>query len=243
MEQRWVAFITGGSEGIGYACSAELIKRGHNVCMVSRNKEKLENAKKRLSFGGSGNLLTIPADVSQKEEIQHAVTEAYNYFGRIDVLINSAGSSMSDAISFEAISQKEYERIIRINVDGIFYTTQAVLEIMKKQDSGYILNILSLAAFRAKPGNAPYSASKYAARALTETLIEECHGSGIRISSISPGPVATPIWSYKTTPPTTEKMKTMLCPEEVADVALFLLERPPNVFIKDIQITPWFYTY
>ena len=243
MEQKWVAFITGGSEGIGYACSEALLKQGHHVCMVSRNAGKLENAREHLSAGSLGSLVTFSADVSKKEEIQHAVTEAYNHFGRIDVLINSAGCSLPDAISFEAISQEEYEQIMHINTDGTFYTTQAVLEIMRKQNRGYILNILSLAAFRAKPNIAPYSASKFAVRALTETLIEECRGSGIRVSSISPGPVATPIWSYKTSPPTAEKMKTMLRPEEVADVALFLLERPPGVFINDVQITPWFYTY
>jgi len=211
------------------------------VCIVSRSPIKLENARKRLSSDGLGDVLTISADVTKKEEIQNAVAEAYNHFGSIDVLINSAGCSMHTPAVFEAVSQEEYERIMHTNTHGTFYTTQAVLGIMRQQDYGYILNILSTAAFRAAQKNAPYAASKFAVKAMTESLVEECRGSGIRVSSISPGPVATSIWSHKTIPPTAEKIEKMLRPEEIADLAMFLLERPPNVFIKDMEVTPWFY--
>jgi NADP-dependent 3-hydroxy acid dehydrogenase YdfG len=242
LEQQWSVFITGGSEGIGYACTAALLERGHNVCIVSRSAAKLEAARKNAASIGKGRLLTIPMDVTQKTEVDAAVTEAVRCFGGIDVLINAAGVSMRGFTPFESISEAEYDRIIRINTDGVFYVTQAVLAVMRKRDSGYILNILSTAAYHAGPGNGPYSASKYAARAMTETLVEECRGSGIRISSISPGPVATTIWSHKTTPPSRQKMEKMLRSPDIADLAVFLLERPKNVFIRDMEVSPWYYS-
>ena len=242
MKQKWTAFITGGSEGIGYACAVTLVKHGHQVCIVSRDPIKLEDARNRLSSGNASDILAVSADVTNKEDIKNAVAKANNHFGSIDVLINSAGCSMHAPVPLETVSQEEYARIMHTNVDGTFYTTQAVLEIMRRQNNGYIINILSTAAYKVGARGAPYGASKFAARAITESLVEECRGSGIRVSSISPGPVATSIWSHKTTPPTAEKMEKMLCPEEIADLAMFLLERPPNVFIKDLEVTPWFYS-
>jgi NADP-dependent 3-hydroxy acid dehydrogenase YdfG len=242
LEQQWSVFITGGSEGIGYACAVALLERGHKVCIVSRSAAKLEAARKNMAPIEKGHLLTVPVDVTQKADVDAAVTEAVRCFGGIDVLINAAGVSMHAFTPFESINGAEYDRIIRTNTDGVFYVTQAVLAVMRKNDSGYILNILSTAAYHAGPGNGPYSASKYAARAMTETLVEECRGSGIRISSISPGPVATTIWSHKTTPPSREKREKMLQPSDIADLAVFLLERSRNVFIRDIEVTPWYYS-
>jgi NADP-dependent 3-hydroxy acid dehydrogenase YdfG len=241
MEQKSTAIITGGSEGIGYACAAALLQRNYKLCLISRNADKLEEAKKELLRQGNGTILTIPADVRKKPEVEAAGAAAFKQFGRIDVLINSAGCSMRAPASFESVTQEEYERIIRTNLDGTFYMTQAALALMKQRNSGFIVNILSTAAVRAGAGNGPYSASKFAARALTETLVEECRGSGIRISSISPGPVETTIWTHKITPPLQEKKDKMLRPADIADLAVFLIERPPYVHIRDMEVTPWYY--
>lgn len=140
---------------------------------------------------------------------------------------------------FENVTDEEYLRIMRTNVDGLFWVTRSILTAMKKQNSGYIINILSTAAHAAQAKNGPYSASKYAANALTETLIHECRGTNIRVSSISPGPVSTSIWSHKIVPPSEEEKERMLHPEDISEIAAFLISTSENVHIRDIEVTPW----
>lgn len=111
-------------------------------------------------------------------------------------------------------------------------------------DLGYVVCLLSrsqekLSLAEREIAGGTYSASKYAANALIETLIQECRGSNIRISSISPDPVSTNIWSHKIIPPSKEEQKRMLRPEDIADIASFLISTPENVHIRDIEVTPW----
>lgn len=234
------ALITGGSEGIGFACGKKLFDLGYDICLLSRSQEKLAIAEKKITRGSSSDrILTIPCDITSKDSVTRSVHKFMDTWGHIDVLINSAGCSMHAPSAFEDITDEEYLRIMRTNVDGLFWITRLVLSAMKKQDSGYIINILSTAAHAAQARNAPYSASKYAANALTETLIKECRGTGIRISSISPGPVSTSIWSHKITPPSEEEKERMLRPDDIGEIVLFLLSSPTNVHIRDLEVTPW----
>ena len=244
------ALITGGSEGIGLACAMKLHGSGYSVCLLSRSKEKLTAAvhtiqntpgERNSPETGPGTIFTIPCDISRNIPVHEAVEQASQKMGSIDVLLNCAGCSMHAPSPFEDVNEEEYLRIMHTNTDGLFRVTQAVLPIMKKQESGYIINILSTASHAAGAGNAPYSASKYAAKAMTDTLIEEYRGTGIRISSISPGPVATAIWSHKTTPPDSSLLARMLRPQDIADIAAYLLSTPANVHIQDLLVTPWNY--
>lgn len=238
------AMITGGSEGIGLACAKKLYGLGYAVCLLSRNQEKLESASREMTETirhTADDILLIPCDVTQKDDVTKAVIQAEGRWGKIDVLINSAGCSMHAPSPFEYVAHDEFTQILRTNTDGIFWVTQAVLPVMKKQGKGFILNILSTAAHAAGAGNAPYSASKFAAKALTDTLIQEYRGTDIRISSISPGPVSTTIWSHKITPPDKTQMMRMLYPQDIADIAAFLLSLPDNVHIRDVEVTPWKY--
>ena len=244
------ALITGGSEGIGLACAMKLHGSGYSVCLLSRSKEKLTAAvhtiqntpgERNSPETGPGTIFTIPCDISRNIPVHEAVEQASQKMGSIDVLLNCAGCSMHAPSPFEDVNEEEYLRIMHTNTDGLFRVTQAVLPIMKKQESGYIINILSTASNAAGADNAPYSASKYAAKAMTDTLIEEYRGTGIRISSISPGPVATTIWSHKTTPPDSSLLARMLRPQDIADIAAYLLSTPANVHIQDLLVTPWNY--
>lgn len=234
------ALITGGSEGIGFACAKKLYDLNYTVCLLSRNQEKLEAAKRKISGNSQSNrIINLSCDVTSNISVLEAVKKLTDMWGHIDVLINSAGCSMHAPSAFENITDEEYLRIMRTNVDGLFWMSRNVLSIMKQQKTGYIINILSTAAHAAQAMNAPYSASKYAANALTETLIKECRKSNIRISSISPGPVATSIWSHKITPPSEEEKAQMLRPEDIADIVGFLLSTSPGVHIRDLEVTPW----
>lgn len=232
--------ITGGSEGIGLACGKKLFDSGFAVCLLSRSQDKLALAEKEIAGSApSDRILTFPCDVTSKESVSLTIDRILSLWNHIDILINSAGCSMHAPSNFEDITDEEYLRIMRTNTDGLFWVTRKTLAAMKKADQGYIINILSTAAHSAQARNGPYSASKYAANALTETLIRECRGSNIRISSISPGPVATSIWSHKITPPSEEEQKKMLRPKDIAEIAGFLISMPENVHIRDIEVTPW----
>lgn len=232
--------ITGGSEGIGLACGKKLFDLGYAVCLLSRSQEKLSLAEKEITGGvRTDRILTIPCNVASEESVSLSIDKLLSLWHHIDILINSAGCSMHAPSFFEDITDEEYLRIMRTNTDGLFWITRKALSAMKKSHQGYIINILSTAAHSAQAKNGPYCASKYAANALTETLIQECRGSNIRISSISPGPVATSIWSHKITPPSEEEQKRMLRPENIADIASFLISTPEKVHIRDIEVTPW----
>lgn len=233
-----VALVTGGSEGIGFACAAALLEAGDTVCLMARSAEKLAAAKEKLDAPGR-RIFVQTADVGEPEQVERAVAAFFQACGQIDVLINAAGCSMYAPHSFETLSLADYRRIMRANVDGTYLVTRAVLPQMKQRNSGYIINVLSTAAHRAGAGNAPYSASKHAALAITQTLVAECRGSGVRISSISPGPVATSIWSHKDTPPTEAEKQRMLRPQDIAELVLFYLTRPDNVYLGDVVVEPW----
>lgn len=235
-----VALVTGGSEGIGYACARLLGRRGYQVCLASRNSEKLEQAHCTL-LQEEIHVALFPMDVGNDAQVREGIAALVEQFGGIDVLINAAGCSMPAFCPMGQIRDEDYRRIMRANADGVFFVSRAVLPVMQKQDRGYILNILSTAAHGAAVGNAPYSASKHAALAVTKTMEQECRGTGVRVSSLSPGPVATTIWSHKEAPPSRETMDKMLRPEEVAEVALFLIEQPPNVHLGDTVVTPWYF--
>jgi len=160
-------------------------------------------------------------------------------YGKIDILLNAAGVSMREKQLVQEIDLAEWNRIMETNLTGTFLMCREALLRMSERNSGYIINILSTAAFQASGGDSIYSASKYGARALTEAMISANRHTGICVTSISPGAVDTNIWSHKTKPVSAEKKATMLKAEHIADIVLFLISRPPSVHIENITVTPW----
>jgi len=177
-------------------------------------------------------------DIRDADQVSTWVDEAEKAHGRLDVLVNAAGVSLPEVLNLEHIEPDQWDRIIVTNLSGTYYVCRAVLPHMKRAGSGHIVNVLSKGAYRVSPGSAPYIASKYGARALTEALIEETKGTGITVSSVSPGPVDTNIWSHKRRPPSTEERSRMLRPEDVADAVLFICERPRHVHIESVIVLP-----
>ena len=232
------AIVTGASRGIGYAAMAMLVSEGVNVAAVSRTREALEAAASELSVAGGGSITVIPADVSREDEAVRAVKEALSALGHIDYLINCAGVSQRVDCALADIEREEFERIMNTNVNSTLYMTR---EYLRHSDAGYIIHILSTAAFDSGAGGIMYSASKYAARAVTEGLEKALKGTDIRITSISPGPVNTNIWSHKAQPVPEERKARMLRPQDIADIIRFLLNTDKNVHIHDIKVEPWFY--
>lgn len=223
------AVVTGGGSGIGEAIARRLTAEGVRVAALSRS----------AAGGGDGNTEPWPVacDVRDELSIQAAVDAAAGRFGRVDILVNAAGVSMPEFREISRIDPELWRRLVDTNMTGLFLMTRACMPLLSRS-GGFILNILSTAAFRGMVGNAPYTASKYGARAVSETAALEGKEKGVRVSSISPGPVDTNIWSHKTVPPAAEKRELMLDPEDIADIALFLLKTPEYVVIDNMTVTP-----
>jgi NAD(P)-dependent dehydrogenase (short-subunit alcohol dehydrogenase family) len=234
-----VAIVTGGSLGIGLATVQALAERGVTVVTLARDLGRLDAAIASLDPAHRERVVGIAADVSKEADAARTVRETVDRFGRLDVLVNSAGVSMNARRRLVDTTSPEWHRIIDINLTGTYLMCREALPHLQRSPDAYILNVQSTGAYRSSPGVSLYAASKFGVRALTEALIEEYRGSSLRITSVSPGPVDTNIWSHKLEPPSDEQRARMLRPADIADIFVWLLDRPRYLHIPDITVTPW----
>ena len=234
-----VAIVTGASLGVGLATISALASRGMDVVAAARDPARLEAAIASLDPTIRHRVHGVTADVRREADVANIVRAATERFGRIDVLVNSAGVSMSARTRLADSTSEEWHRIIDTNLTGTYLMCRECLRHLENAPDGYILNVQSTGAYRASPGVSLYAASKFGVRALSEALIEEYRNSNIRLTSVSPGPIDTNIWSHKLEPPSAERRALMLRPSDIADIFVFLLERPRHMHIPDITVTPW----
>ena len=230
-----VAIVTGGSQGIGLAAAMALAERGMTVIAAARDGQRLQRAIAEMP----GRVVGIAADVSKEADVTALIRQTVDRFGRIDVLVNSAGVSMSAKTRLIDTNSAEWHRIIDINLTGTYLMCRESLPHLEKSPDAYILNVQSTGAYAASPGVSLYAASKFGVRALSEALIEEYRNTGIRLTSVSPGPVDTTIWTHKIEPPSDERRALMLRPADISDIFLWLLDRPRHMHIPNITVTPW----
>jgi NADP-dependent 3-hydroxy acid dehydrogenase YdfG len=231
--------ITGGSQGVGLATARALAERDYRIALVSRDPAHLEEAVSSLPERCEERVAAFSADVRDEGSIAAAVTAAVEHFGGLDAVLTCAGVSMSARDRLIDTDATEWRRIMSTNLDGTYYTLHAALPYLEHSADAHIITMLSTGAWAVGPGTSLYAASKFGARALTEGLMAEYRGSGIRITSVSPGPIDTTIWTHKRVGPTPDQRKAMLRPSDVADIFVWLLERPAGMHIRDITVTPW----
>jgi NADP-dependent 3-hydroxy acid dehydrogenase YdfG len=234
------ALVTGGSEGMGAALIQALALEGAHVVAIARNGQRLAEVIAAIPKHARERVTAIPTDVRDEAQVQAAVAKALQLHGKVDILLNCAGVSQHRPQRLEQVATGDWERIIETNLYGTFLLCREVLPAMVALNSGYIINILSTAAYRASKETGLYAASKFGARALTEALIEENRGSGIRISSVSPGKVNTNIWSHKTKHVSEDERASMLDTADIVRIVLFLLLQPEAVQIDNISVSSRF---
>ncbi|MCO5238321.1 MAG: oxidoreductase [Chitinophagaceae bacterium] len=178
MEKVW--FITGCSTGFGRELAALALERGNRVVVTSRNTEDIRD----LVAGYPESSVALQLDVTRQEEINHAVTEAVQRFGRIDVLVNNAGIGYFGAL--EESEEEEVRRMFEINFWGLAHVTMAVLPLMRRQRSGHVINISSIGGLVAFPALGFYNASKFAVSAFSESLAKETAPLGIKVTNVAP---------------------------------------------------------
>jgi NAD(P)-dependent dehydrogenase (short-subunit alcohol dehydrogenase family) len=180
MSKVW--FITGAGSGIGAATAQAALKAGDRVVATGRNLEKVRNV---LSGVARDNVALVKLDVGNEAEAEAAVESAMKAFGRIDVLVNNAGYSLLG--NFEELSTAEIERHIATNFYGVMYVMRAVLPVMRKQRSGRIINISSVAGVVGLKHTGAYSAAKFAVEGMSLAVAHEVEPFGIKIVVVAPG--------------------------------------------------------
>jgi meso-butanediol dehydrogenase/(S,S)-butanediol dehydrogenase/diacetyl reductase len=178
--------VTGGASGIGQATAARFLEEGCSVCVLDRSTE----ARERVTTELPALTAVIDADVSNLDQVQAAVGEAVERMGSLDVLINNAGISIRH--DFLDITPKEWDEVLGVNLNGIFYVAQTAARHMMDKGSGVILNTASTGGNNGYPHYADYSASKGGVIALTQAMALEL-APVIRVNAISPGYVLTPM--------------------------------------------------
>ncbi|MBS9802239.1 MULTISPECIES: SDR family NAD(P)-dependent oxidoreductase [Bacillus cereus group] len=184
-----IAVITGAGSGIGRASSLKLASNGATVVLVDFNQETGEETLKLVKEQG-GEGIFVQADVSKTEDVQNYVNKAVETYGRIDIFFNNAGIIQKFA-PFTSVEESEFDRIMSVNVKGVFLGMKYVLKVMEEQGIGSIINTASTAGVRPEHSVAVYSASKHAVVGLTKGAALEYTKKGIRINALCPGGVKT----------------------------------------------------
>lgn len=231
-----VILITGGASGLGFATAKELAEHGAKLSLVDINEDGLKEKKEELEKEFSGvEVLTLTADVSKEDDVKRYVDETMKKFGRIDGFYNNAGIEGKQAIMGE-YDLDMFNKVIQINLMGVYYGLRFVLPIMKKQGSGRIVNTASVAGILGIENQSPYVASKHAVTGMTKSAAVEYSKDGLTINAIAPGAILTPMvaGSFKQiNPDNPEKAQKEFAsknpakrlgePREVATVVAFLL--------------------
>ncbi|MBF2028722.1 MAG: SDR family NAD(P)-dependent oxidoreductase [Oscillatoriales cyanobacterium C42_A2020_001] len=192
MQQQKIWFITGCSAGFGRALTETLLERGEIVVATSRNLQQLEDWVQQycdMEASKSDRILVLPLDVTKPSDIQLAVNQSIETFGRIDVLVNNAGYGVFGAV--EEVSDVDVRRQFETNVYGALDVTRVVLPHLRRQHSGQILNISSSGGFVGFPGAGIYCASKFALEGWSEALAKEVKSLGIHVTIVEPGAFRT----------------------------------------------------
>lgn len=233
-----VAWITGGGSGIGLAGALELAKSGARVVISGRTQRTNEQALAQLKSAGSAEATLL--DVSDKKAVAAAAADIEKRHGRIDILINSAGTNIGGSKrNFRTMSLEGWDEVVAVNLSGLFYCCYAVLPGMRERKDGLIINISSWVGRYASVLTGPaYNATKRAVIALTESINMEEYSHGIRATSILPGEVATPIMEKRPVPPAPEERARMAQPEDLGAAILFVASLPARTCVNELIISP-----
>jgi len=183
-----VVLITGAAGGIGKETALRFLKEGAKVALVDLLEDSLESLKTELSE--YGEVLTIQADVSEEEDVKNYVKTTVDHFGTIDIFFNNAGIEGKVAPLVEQ-KVEDFDKVISVNVRGVFLGLKHVLPILTKQGHGSVINTSSVAGLEGSPGVLPYITSKHAVVGMTKTAAIEVASNNVRVNSIHPSPVNT----------------------------------------------------
>ena len=228
-----VAFITGGSKGIGFGIAQVLLQKGIHVAITSRSLESAQKAANQLSVfaADSAKILALKADVRDYQQQQDAVKATESTLGSIDIVIANAGLGVFGSI--EDITIEGWNQVIETNLTGVFYTLKSTLSSLKKT-KGYYITISSLAGTNFFAGGTAYNASKFGVTGFTQAAMLDLRAHGIKVSTIMPGSVST----YFNGNEPSQKDAWKIQQEDIGELVVDLLKMNPRTLPSKIEVRP-----
>ena len=240
--QDQVVMITGASSGIGRATARAFAAEGARLALGARRADRLEALTPELRAAGAPAVVTHAVDVREIPQVESFIAAAMQAFGRIDILVNNAGLARgTDRV--DSADEDDWNEMIDTNVKGLLALTRRVAPIMNAQEGGHIINMSSTAGHWVYEGGSVYAGSKFAVRAITETMRLELADHRIRVTAISPGLVETEfsVVRFHGDQERADNVyanMTPLTPEDIAECIVFAANRPPHVNIDEMIIKP-----
>ena len=225
-----VAYITGGSKGIGYGIAKSLLEQGMKVAISSRTISAAKEAAAALS-NDTRRVLAIESNVSKPGDEAKAVKAVIEHFGQLDVLLANAGVGHFNPI--DQLTEQEWNETIDTNLTGVFYSVKASIDALK-QSKGYIITIASLAGTNFFENAAAYNASKFGLVGFTQAVMLDLRKYGIKVSTIMPGSVAT----YFNNHVPNEADAWKIQPEDIGEIVVDLLQMNPRTLPSKIEVRP-----
>jgi NADP-dependent 3-hydroxy acid dehydrogenase YdfG len=230
------ALITGGGSGIGLATAVALAKEGCRVAISGRRLDVLKAG--AAAYSGQPPIACQACDVAVREDVERLFAWAAKELGQIHILVNAAGVNLKNRMMAN-MTPPDWDRVMAINATGVYNTMYAVLPQMRERKDGVIINISSISGKRAAAlGGVAYNASKFAVAALGTSVANEEANAGIRVTTVYPGEVDTPILEHRPQPVSAERRAKMLLPEDVAELVVAIAKLPPRAHVPEIIIKP-----
>lgn len=228
------ALITGGGSGIGAEIARTLAANGCKVAITGRRESRLQE----VVSSSEHEILNRVCDVGNREDVAGLFDWARGELGSVDILINSAGINIAKR-SMADLDPADWDKLLQVNATGAYNCIREALPQMQEKRDGVIVNISSVAGIRAGLlGGVAYNASKFAMSALSLTVGDEERENGIRLTSIYPGEVETPILDERPVPVSAEHRARILQPEDVAAAALMVVSLPARARVPELVIIP-----
>lgn len=228
------ALITGASSGIGKATALAFAKAGINLALVGRSPDKLAAVAQAATAAGA-IVKTYPIDLLELDRVPIEIAKIASDFDDLDILVNNAGMAYTGAVG--SVPLADWQRVIDLNLTSVMLCIQGILPHMRRRQSGIIINISSIASKQVFPDWGVYSVSKFGLNALTQAIATEERANGIRVSSICPGSVNTPLWDTDTVQADFDRT-AMLAAEAVAQSILYAALAPAGAVIEELTIMP-----
>lgn len=225
-----VAYITGGSKGIGFGIATSLLAEGMKIAITSRSLDAAQAAAQTLSKDES-KVLALQSDVISPEAEMSSVKKVIEKFGRLDVLVANAG--VGHFANIENLSEKDWRETIDTNLTGVFHSVKASIDPLKKT-KGYIITIASLAGTNFFENGAAYNASKFGLVGFSQAIMLDLRRLGIKVTTIMPGSVATHFNNHK--PGKEDAWKIQ--PEDIGQMVVDLLNMDPRTLPSKIEVRP-----
>jgi NADP-dependent 3-hydroxy acid dehydrogenase YdfG len=235
------AVITGGATGIGQAIAIAFAKEGCHVAISGRRQEKLREA--AAAWKGKPPILTHTVDVADRQSVDELFRWADETLGKVDILVSNAGINTPQRIMAD-MPPETFDQVMQINATGTYNCMHAVLPGMRARKDGLIIIMNSISGMRASVvGGLAYCASKFAMTALATVVAAEESKNGIRVTSICPGEVDTPLLDGRPAPLSAEHRARILQASDVADIVLTVACLPPRAHVHELVIKPTWQDY